>query len=305
MDAGTRDAAPTTGAASATRATTPAGPAAVLTDAAKALALEVRPLPTVAAMTAAVTGMAMGGSVAGWPAYALLVATVLFASHLKDAWVDWYVRGEDQRFPWGRWPQTGELLSERGLFAAMAATLALFAGLLVLHWLRGAPPAFFAVALVGAALALSYAPVLDRLPLGSAASYPLGVGLAVVAGGLLSAGRLVPETLLYAAPLVVALAGAKVVEDLIDAGHDAELGKRTVPVALGKARAKDAGYAAVALGLLPLALLHPVVGVAVLTALGIAVASARLDVDRGIYPLVAGIYVVMATVLVLAWTGVL
>lgn len=267
-------------------------------DWAKALLLEVRPLPTLAAMTAAVTGMAMGGSLLGWPAYAALVGVVLFASHMKDAYVDWYVRGEDQRWPWGPFPETGELLGRRGMFAAIGGALVAFGGILVS--LRPAPPAFFAVAIAGAAMALLYAPVLDKRPLGSAFSYPTGVGLAVIGGGLLVAGRLVPGTLAYAPPLVVTLAGAKIVEDLIDVDHDAELGKATVPVQLGPERARRLGYGIVVAGILPLALLGPVVAVGVVGGLALVVASAAWEPDRGIYPLVAGVYVVMVAVLVSA-----
>lgn len=266
-------------------------------DWAKALLLEVRPLPTLAATTAAVTGMAMGGSVAGWPAYAALVAVALFASHMKDAYVDWYVRGEDRRWPWGPFPETGELIGRRGMFAAIGGALVAFGGLLA--WLDPGHLAFVAVALAGAAMALLYAPVLDKLPLGSAFSYPTGVGLAVVGGGLLSAGRVVPETLAYAPPLVLTLAGAKIVEDLIDADHDADLGKTTVPVALGPARARRLGYGMVAAGTLPLVLLSPLVAVGVVAGLGLVVASTWYEPDPGIYPLVAGVFVVMATVL--AW----
>lgn len=265
---------------------------------AKALLLEVRPLPTLAAMTAAVTGMAMGGTVVGWPAYAALVGVVLFASHMKDAYVDWYVRGEDQRWPWGPFPETGELIGPRGMFAAIGGALVAFGGLLA--WLDPAPLSFFAVAIAGAAMALLYAPVLDKRPLGSAFSYPTGVGLAVVGGGLLATGRFVPATLAYAPPLVVTLAGAKIVEDLIDADHDSQLGKATVPVQLGPERARRLGYGLVAAGTLPLALLGPVVAVGVVCGLSLVVASTLWEPDRAIYPLVAGVYVVMAAVLVSA-----
>lgn len=256
---------------------------------------EIRPLPTMAAITAGVTGMAIGGSVTGWPLYAALIASVLFTSHVKDAWVDYYVRKEDQRFPWGRWPETGELLSERQMFAAMGGSVAAFGGLLVA--LREAPVAFFVVAAAGAGLALSYAPVLDRHPVGSAASYPAGVGLAVVAGGLLSAGRLVPATVAYAVPLVVVLAGAKVVEDLIDADHDEELGKRTVPVALGPPAARRLGYALVGMGLAPIALLGTWAAIGVLGAAIVAVGAARRGGEMEVYPLVAGVYAAMIAVL--------
>lgn len=267
-------------------------------DWAKALLLEVRPLPTLAAMTAGVTGLAMGGSVAGWPVYAALIAVVLFASHMKDAYVDWYVRGEDRLYPWGPFPETGDLIGRRGMFAAIGGALVAFGGILVS--LHPAPPAFFAVALAGAAMALLYAPVLDKRALGSAFSYPTGVGLAIVGGGLLAAGRVVPATLAYAPPLVVTLAGAKIVEDLIDADHDAELGKTTVPVALGPERARRLGYGLVAAGMLPLVLLGPLVAVGVVGGLALVTASSILETDRGIYLLVAGVYVAMAAVL--AWT---
>lgn len=275
---------------------------AVAWDVGRALLGEVRPLPTVAAMTAGVTGMAIGGNLAGWPRYAAFLAAVLYAAHMKDAYVDWYVRGEDQLYPWGDGPQTGQVLPAAALAGLIGGALGV-AAVLVLTFPADVPALFYPLAAAMGLLAVLYAGRLDAAPGGSALAYPVGVGLALVGGGLLAVGRVVPATLLYAVPLVVVLAGAKIVEDLIDAGHDEALGKRTVPVALGPARARDVGYAMVAVGLLPLALLHPAVGVAVLGALTVAIGSARLDVERGIYPLVVGVYVVMVAVLALALLG--
>lgn len=268
-------------------------------DRARAVLQEVRPLPTLAAITAGVTGMAIGGSLDGWLAYALLLLAILYLAHVKDAYVDYYVRREDQEYPWGSSPPTGELVSERGL-AAMAAGAAVVVVAVPATLLLGEPLLFYGLVVAMVALAASYAGRLDALPLGSAFSYPVGVGLATVAGSVLAAGRVVPEALLYAGPLVVVLAGAKVVEDIIDVGHDAELGKRTVPVALGPGRARRLGLGVVALGMLPWVLWDGRIAVAVVAGLAVAAGTSMMEVDRGIYPLVAGIYVAMAGILVSA-----
>lgn len=262
----------------------------------RAVVQEVRPLPTLAAMTAGVTGMALAGGVEGWLPYVLLLGAILYVAHVKDAYVDYYVRREDQMYPWGSAPATGDLVSERGL--AVMAGAALLVVVFVPAWALGGERIVFYVLVAGMlVLAVSYSGSLDTHPLGSALAYPVGVGLATVAGAVLASGRVPLDVLVYAVPLVVVLAGAKIVEDIIDAGHDEELGKRTVPVVLGPDRARRLGYGMVAAGMLPLTLISPLVAVGVLGGLGLLMVSGWRDVDRGIYPLVVGVYVAMVAVL--------
>jgi 1,4-dihydroxy-2-naphthoate octaprenyltransferase len=86
-------------------------------------------------------------------------------------------------------------------------------------------------------LAVLHAPALDRHPLTVTVDYPVGVGLAFLAGYLAQTGQLATGVLAVAASLAVSLSGLKVAIDRLDRPFDATIGKRTLPVLLGERRA--------------------------------------------------------------------
>jgi len=218
------------------------------------LLLEVRPLPMAAAVLTVLFGV-------GWargdlrtlpPSTGPLVASVffgLYTAHLMDTYVDASLRGDatPASYPWYFRDSTA-LIPKASYPPLVAASAALCALLAIPAALTGGP----AVALLlGAALALAltYAPLLDRHMLGVSLGYPAGVA-AVLSAAYLAAGGL-PDLpfLLLTASLVVALAGTKVRSDVIDLDEDRRGEKRTVAVALGPVRAVRLGYGLALAGL--------------------------------------------------------
>ncbi|PAU83012.1 hypothetical protein CK500_12875 [Halorubrum salipaludis] len=197
-------------------------------DRAVALARLVRP----AFLGPAVATAAVGGLLAPAPAgpvlvgHALAVGLAVYAAHLRDALVDRFRRGEEP--PGGTTPR----LLRRAFVAASLAFWAVVAGL----WWTVGPVAALAVGPLWALAAL-HAPHLDVTPVGSATDYAVGVALALVGGYALQTGALAPDVLAVAAALGLALVAVTVSVDALDAAFDRQIGKQTVPVALGAAAA--------------------------------------------------------------------
>lgn len=194
----------------------------------RGLRSQVKPAFMAPAVGTALAGGLLAPSFAPAPglAHALAVGAALYVAHLVDEYVDAHVRGEDEP----------SVPARTALLAAAASGVACLA-LLGLLWARGRR----AGALAGApllALAVLYAPVLDRHPVAGTASYPVGVGLALVGGyavqvGVDGASAVPPPVAGVAGVLVVALSAVKVSVDRLDRDFDRRVGKRTVPVVLG------------------------------------------------------------------------
>jgi len=269
----------------------------------RGLVYEIRPLPMGAALLAALLGVrvAHGELALAFP-FLALVFLGLYAGHLLDSYVDYELRHEPKLVYLGIFEDSGGLLAGRELLAATAVSLVAFATLLasVAH----AGLAFVLVALSGAAIAVAYAPLLDRNPVTVSLAYPVGVVAAFLGGALWATPSPDPRLALFALVLATYLVGGKIVSDEIDLASDAAMGKRTAQVALGRARARRLGHAlcvaglavATALALTGVASLVSLVGVAGAAAL--LAQSARMPVERGIVVLVAGGYVYLVTLFV-------
>ncbi len=160
------------------------------------------------------------------------MATALYAAHLKDGYVDAYVRAEEPRGP----------LSARALRVAFAVTSVAFLCLAGAVWLlAGATAALLSLPLW--VLAAVHAPYLDTRPVTVTADYAVAVGLVAVGGYAAQTGRVTVPVGCLAAVYVLFLAGAKVSVDLLDYAFDRSIGKRTLPVVLGPRRARAASAA--------------------------------------------------------------
>lgn len=274
---------------------------------AKGLLIEIRPLPTVAAITAGLIGFLLAKPVTLPVTQILLFSFAIFlimlTVHIHDTYVDYYVRGEDKVYDFGLLDSSNNLISIKQMKIILTLTSTSYFLIIALLALTGGV-VFITLATLGWIIGLLYTPFLDRNPILSSFSYPFGVLLA-----LLGASYLVHQTptfpiLLYAFALMLSIGGAKMVEDLIDMEHDPDFGKATMATRMGFNAAKKVGYAIVfsGLGLLGLAslaqLLPPFVIFGTLIGGAVAVFSYRLPPIRGVYLLVAGLYVVMLATLI-------
>jgi 4-hydroxybenzoate polyprenyltransferase len=180
------------------------------------------------------------------PAFSLSVAAVhatatffaVYTAHVKDGYVDFHVRDEDDDHP----------MTGAGCRLALWGAGLGFLACLALLWTLSGPGAA-AVAAPMWAIGFLHAPRLDTDPVGATMGYPVGVGLCVVGGNYAQAGAVGATALSVAGVFVVLLAGVKVIDDASDYEYDRGIDKRTVAVALGRARARSLAYGLIATGL--------------------------------------------------------
>ena len=272
------------------------GPAA----AARALASQIHPvfmLPPVACS-------AFGAALAG--AFDMQIALVhtaamffaVYTAHVKDGYVDFYLREEDDDHP----------LAESGCTSALAgATVGFAVCTLVLGVWVGAGGALITVP----AWLISYfhAPQLDMNPITVTMGYPAGIALAIVGGYYAQAETLTATVVAFASVFLIVLTGIKVVDDTKDYEYDRSIGKRTVAVVLGRERARATGYAAMAAGLLAVCLLagagvFPPSSALAVAAFAVVALFARRAGDNDVLAtmlLIRGSYVFLALLIVSVW----
>ena len=174
--------------------------------------------------------------------HAAAVATALYAAHLKDGYVDAFVRGEEDPGP----------LSERALRVAFAGATVAFLALAAALWLlAGTTTALCTLPLW--VLATAHAPHLDTHPVTVTADYAVAIGLVAVGGYAAQTGTVTLPMVGLAATYALLLAGVKVSVDRLDSEFDRSIDKRTLPVVLGPRRAKAASAGLLACSALLLA----------------------------------------------------
>ncbi|WP_132058485.1 UbiA family prenyltransferase [Halorussus amylolyticus] len=264
----------------------------------RALASQVHPVFMLPPVACSLFGGVLAGAFA--PLAGVLHTTAIFAAvytaHVKDGYVDFHVRGEDDDHP----------LTERGCKRALAASTGLFFACLAGLWLA---VGFGAVALTLPTWLVAYhhAPQLDTNPVTATTGYPLGIALAILGGYYAQAGALGAVPVAFAAVFLVLLSGVKVIDDAQDYDYDRSIDKRTVAVALGPERARTAAYALMAtalvlvVGFAALAVFPPS-SVAATAGFGaVAVVARRADPTLATMLLVRGSYVFLALLLVAVW----
>ncbi|RQG97746.1 UbiA family prenyltransferase [Natrarchaeobius chitinivorans] len=259
---------------------------------------QVHPVFMLPPLAASMFGGVLAGAVD--PVLAVIHVGAIFAAvytaHIKDGYVDFHVRGEDDDHP----------LTERGCRIGLAASTAAFvACCLLLAFLANA----LAVALTVPTWLIAYhhAPQLDTNPLTATTGYPLGIALAILGGFAVQTGTVTALSFGFAVVFLVLLSGIKVIDDAQDYDYDRSIAKRTVAVVVGPDRAY-----AVAYGLMVAALLAVVSLVAarifppgaVLAALAFAVVAAfarRAGPELATMLLVRGSYVFLAVLVAAVW----
>jgi len=208
---------------------------------ARALWSQVHPVFMTPPLAASVFGAILAGTVAPLLAAIHLVAifAAVYTAHVKDGYVDFYVRNEDDDHP----------LTERGCRLALGlstATVALCCIALAVI------VDIVAVTLVVPTWLIAYhhAPQLDTNPVTATTGYPLGIALSMLGGYYVQATTISAVSLAFAVVFLVLLSGIKVIDDAQDYAYDRSIEKRTVAVAVGPDRAYDVAYGLMATALL-------------------------------------------------------
>jgi 1,4-dihydroxy-2-naphthoate octaprenyltransferase len=224
----------------------------------------------------------------------------LYTAHIKDGYVDFHQRGEDDDHP----------LTAVGCRAALAGATALFfacmvaIGLLVDVWAA-------LLTLPGWIIGYLHAPQLDLNPVGATAGYPAGIAFALLGGYYVQAEALSATVVAFAAIFFVVLAGIKTIDDATDYEYDRSIGKRTVAVALGRETARRFAYGLMGAGMvavIALALLGTLPPASVFAPAVFAVVAAfawRAGADDGLATklLIRGSYLFLAVLVAAVWVG--
>jgi 1,4-dihydroxy-2-naphthoate polyprenyltransferase len=259
---------------------------------------QVHPVFMLPPLAASLFGALLAREVA--PTLAALHVAAMFAAvytaHVKDGYVDFYVRGEDDDHP----------LTERGCRIGLALSTAVFALctaflFVLVDWL--------AVALVVPTWVIAYhhAPQLDMNPVTATTGYPLGIALSLLGGFYVQAEAIAAVPLGFAAVFLVLLSGIKVIDDATDYDYDRSIRKRTVAVVVGPDRAYTVAYGLMVTALLvvvafAVARVFPPTAVLAALAFGaVAVAARRAPPDLATMLLIRGSYVFLAVLVAAVW----
>ncbi|PSP76908.1 ubiquinone biosynthesis protein UbiA [Halobacteriales archaeon QS_1_68_20] len=270
------------------------GRAAVL----RALASQVHPVFMLPPIAASVFGGLVAGTFSTVAAgvHAVAIFAAVYTAHVKDGYVDFHRRGEDDDHP----------LTARGCRLALVAATALHVTALVGLWVIAG---WGAVALTAPTWLIAYhhAPQLDTNPIGATTGYPAGIALSVLGGFYVQAGTLAVEPVGFAAVFLVLLTGVKVIDDAQDYDYDRSIEKRTVAVVLGPARARRVAFglmvAALALvGVLAALPVFPASAALAVVPFGaVAYVARRADPELATMLLVRGAYLFLAVLVAAVW----
>ncbi|USZ72293.1 UbiA family prenyltransferase [Natronosalvus halobius] len=269
-----------------------------LEAAARAYWSQVHPVfmlpPLAASLFGAILARGIDPGVAGVHLLAMFAA--VYTAHLKDGYVDFHVRGEDDDHP----------LTVAGCHVGLLASSVLFAAcclflFLAVNWV--------AVVLTVPTWLVAYhhAPQLDTNPLTATTGYPLGIALSVLGGYYAQATTITLLALGFAVVFLVLLSGIKVIDDTTDYDYDRSIRKRTVAVVVGPERAYTVAYGLMVAGLLvvtglAVARVFPPSSVLAVLAFGaVAVVARRAEPELATMLLIRGSYVFLAVLVAAVW----
>ncbi|MFB6281557.1 MAG: lycopene cyclase domain-containing protein [Haloferacaceae archaeon] len=268
------------------------------TAAVRAYASQVHPVFMLPPIAAAWFGATLAPTLSVPPLVAVSFATffAVYTAHVKDGYVDFHRRGEDDDHPL---TPLGCRLGLAGAAAGFLASLAAVAAL--------AGPVAALLVLPTWVIGYLHAPALDTNPVTATAGYPLGVAIVIVAGHYAQAGRFSPAALAFAFVFLTLLCGVKVIDDATDYEYDRSIDKRTVAVAVGPARATRLAYGLMAVGLLAVVafavdgLVPPSAALAVPPFAVVALYARRAGPTVATMLLVRGAYLLLAGLMVAAY----
>ena len=261
-------------------------------------ASQIHPVFMLPPVASSLFGAALSGRFA--VGLALLHATsaffALYTAHVKDGYVDFYGRGEDDDHP----------LTERGCRLAIAGSTVAFACCVGAIWVLVGPLAA-AITLPGWFIGFLHAPQFDMNPVTATIGYPSGIALALVGGYYVQAETLTPDVLAFAIVFLTILSGIKVIDDAQDYDYDRSIDKRTVAVVLGQRSARRFAFGLMVAGLAgvvafaAVAVFPPSAVLAAVAFGAVALAAVRADPEIATMLLIRGSYVFLAVLVVAVW----
>ena len=263
-----------------------------------ALASQVHPVFMLPPVAASAFGAVIAGRMALVPLLLHAAATffAVYTAHVKDGYVDFYGRGEDDDHP----------LTATGCRRALVGAGVGFATAGVGLWIVVGPVAA-ALALPMWLLGFLHAPQFDTNPVTTTLGYPLGIATAIVGGYYAQAGAVAGDAFAFAAVFAVTLAGVKIIDDATDYDYDRSIDKRTVAVTMGRTRARRLAYALLYAGFTLVVVfavdgLFPTAAPAAAVAFGaVAAVTTRADAELATMLLVRGAYVFLALLVASVW----
>lgn len=216
----------------------------------RALASQVHPVFMIPALLSSIFGGFLTGQIASLPATLHLVAvfTGLYIAHVKDGYVDFYLRSEDESHPLTKSGCTTSIVVSSLVFASATVAIAfvvdIFAALITVPgWIIG----------------YYHAPQLDMNSVTVTVAYPLGIALAFLGGYYVQASAITAVALAYGLLFFLILTGMKIIDDASDYEYDRSIDKPTLAVVLGLATAHHLAYG-VMIAALALAVVFIVLG---------------------------------------------
>lgn len=259
---------------------------------------QIHPVFMLPPLAASLFGGVLAGSITTSIAVVHLLAmgAAVYTAHIKDGYVDFHVRGEDDDNPLTVLGCVVGLVLATGTF--VLASLALW--ILVDAW---------AVLLTVPAwvIAFHHAPQLDMNPFTATMGYPVGIALALLGGFYVQVRTLSLEPIAFAFVFIVLLSGIKIIDDATDYDYDRTISKRTVAVLVGRSRARSIAYGlmGVALGITFVAsVLHvfPPATLLAIAVFGVVGSLAyRHDPKRATMLLIRGTYLFLAVLMAIVW----
>ncbi len=220
----------------------------------------------------------------------------VYTAHVKDGYVDFYLRGEDSDHP----------MSIRGCrFTLVGAALGFAVCTLSLGGVVGTGAAL--ITLPTWLIGYLHAPQLDTNPVTTTLGYPTGIALAILGGFYVQTTTLTPTAIGFALVFLVTLAGVKIIDDEQDYDYDRSIDKRTVSVLLGPRPARRLAGALMFLGLVGVlwgtvgGFFPPSSPLAALAFATIVLIAIRAEPAIATMLLIRGAYVFLALLFVAVW----
>jgi lycopene cyclase domain-containing protein len=264
----------------------------------RALLSQVHPVFMLPPLAASWFGAAVAGEF-GLAVGAIHVSAIFLAvytAHVKDGYVDFHRRGEDDDHP----------MTVRGCrLSLLAAGVAFGVCTLALGALVG--PGAALVTLPTWFIGYLHAPQLDTNPFTTTLGYPTGIALALLGGFYVQTTEVTATILGFALVFLVTLAGVKIIDDEQDYAYDRSIDKRTVSVLLGRPRARTLAFSLLMTGLVGVlwgtivGLFPPSAPAAALAFGSVAVVAGRARPTIATMLLIRGAYVFLALLIVAVW----
>lgn len=264
----------------------------------RALASQVHPVFMLPPLAASWFGAVIAGefSIGVGLVHMLAMFFAVYTAHVKDGYVDFYQRGEDDDHP----------LTPGGCRLALLGAGIGFALCLAALWLLVGPGAAL-ITLPTWFIGYLHAPQLDTNPVTVTLGYPVGIALAILGGFYVQATSLTGSVRGFATIFLVTLAGVKIIDDEQDYEYDHSIGKQTVAVALGRYRARQLAVGLMLLGMIGVlwgtvdGLFPPSTPAAALTFGSIVLIARRARPRIATMLLIRGAYLFLALLLVAVW----